>query len=236
MKLIARLDRYFYKKYNDNWDDTLFRKYILENIKDHFTILDIGAGAGVVEQMNFKGFVKQVNGLDPDPRILNNPYLDKGFVGIGDDMSIFESEKFDLIFCDNVFEHIEHPLAFLNEVNRVLKPKGLLLAKTPNKFHYMPLIAMITPTWFHKLYNKLRGREEDDTFPTLYKLNSRKNLIKYASLTGFEVIDITSIEGRPEYLRISWLSYIWGIIYERIINKLNINGMKVLLITKWRKN
>ena len=100
----------------------------------------------------------------------------------------------------------------------------------------MPLIAMITPTWFHKLYNKLRGREEDDTFPTLYKLNSRKNLIKYASLTGFEVIDITSIEGRPEYLRISWLSYIWGIIYERIINKLNINGMKVLLITKWRKN
>jgi len=35
--------------------------------------LDLGAGAGIVSQMNFKGIASRVCGIDPDERVLSNP-------------------------------------------------------------------------------------------------------------------------------------------------------------------
>ncbi len=57
-----------------------------------------------------------------------------------------------------------------------------------------------------------------DTFPVRYKLNTVKVVKKYAESTGFDVLDIQLIEGRPEYLRISVFTYIFGILYERLVN------------------
>jgi hypothetical protein len=54
----------------------------------------------------------------------------------------------------------------------VLKPTGILLFKTPNALHYMPLIARMTPHGFHRFVNKLRGRATIDTFPTRYRVNT----------------------------------------------------------------
>ena len=62
---------------------------------------------------------------------------------IGMEESIpYANETFDLVFSDNVVEHLSDPNAVLNEVRRVLKPGGLFFAKTPNKKHYMPLIVV----------------------------------------------------------------------------------------------
>ena len=233
--LVSKFDRAFYKNCKDNWDDELFRKRIIAELMEDWVILDIGAGVGVVLQMNFKPFVKKVYGVDPDPRISINPYLDESYIGLGDNMDFFENDKFDFIFCDNVFEHISNPISFLKEVNRVLKKGGIFMAKTPNKFHYMPMIARSTPTGFHKFYNKLRGRDVEDTFPTLYKLNSFKDQKKLATETNFQVLETKSFERRPEYLRITWMTYLLGIAYERFVNKLNLNFMKLIIISKWKK-
>lgn len=143
---------------------------------------------------------------------------------------------FDLVFADNVMEHISEPEQVFREVFRVLRPGGLFLFKTPNKYHYMPLIARATPTWFHKFVNKRRGRAEADTFPTLYRANTFSTIIQVASRTGFEVDNIDRIEGRPEYLRMAAITYLLGAAYERIVNASDgLAAFRILLIARLRK-
>lgn len=235
VNLINFLDKKFYPSYSTNWDDKYFREYLENYINPNTIILDFGAGAGIVEEMNFRGIAKQVYGVDPDPRVKNNPYLDFAFIGVGEEMNFFKDETFDIVFCDNVFEHVENPIPLLKEVNRVLKKGGILIAKTPNRNHYMPLVARLTPTWFHKFYNKVRGRNETDTFKTYYNLNSLHQQSKLSLKTGFKISEIKCIEGRPEYLRLTVFTYLLGLIYERVVNRFQLNNFKILIISTWIK-
>lgn len=117
----------------------------------------------------------------------------------------------------------------MSELKRVLKPGGVFFAKTPNKFHHMPLIASMTPIWFHKLYNSWRGREEVDTFPTLYRINSRAAVTRSSKKVGLQPERLWTVEGRPEYLRLNPPTYVAGYLYERTVNLLNLTDLKSVL-------
>lgn len=227
---VAHLDQSFYPNYQRNWDDKLFREKILRVVDPTTHLLDIGAGAGIVAEMNFKGLVGKAVGIDPDPRVKTNPFLDEGHIGFGDKLP-FPDQSFDVVICDNVLEHLDQPLIVFKEVLRVLKPGGKFLFKTPNKFHYMPFISTVTPVWFHKFYNRKRGRHETDTFPTRYRANSRQAVTKYAQQAGFVSCEVSLIEGRPEYMRLFVLTYVFGWLYERLVNSTAILApLRILLI------
>lgn len=185
--------------------------------------------------MNFRGLAGRVCGIDPDPRIVDNPYLDEGKVGYGEDVP-YPDESFDLIFADNVLEHLSEPGKVFSEIRRLLRPGGRFLAKTPNKWHYMPLIARLTPHGFHQWVNKKRGREAEDTFPTQYKANTPGAIERLASKADLEVSLIELIEGRPEYLRLSAPTYLSGWVYERTVNGLPwLARFRVLLVVELGK-
>jgi hypothetical protein len=96
------------------------------------------------------------------------------------------------------------------------------LFKTPNRWHYMPVIAQLTPTRFHKFFNRLRGRAAVDTFPTLYRANSTRTIHRLSARSGFAVKSLRFVEGRPEYLRFSTLTYLMGATYERLMNRFDV--------------
>jgi SAM-dependent methyltransferase len=217
MSLVAWLDERFYPRVKNSWDNTMFREYVLLRVKPGHTILDLGAGAGSLPQMNFRGLVKKVCGVDPEESVIKNPYLDEGKVGFGEHIP-WQDATFDLVVSGNVLEHLENPSDVFKEIARVLKPDGQFLFKTPNRRHYMPLIARITPLWFHKFYNGLRGRAHEDTFPTVYKANRPSDILVAMAATGLRADEIRLIESRPEYLRLSALTYLFGIVYERLVN------------------
>ena len=233
--LTDRLDQFFYPHQGENWDDSLFRERILRFLSPHFVILDIGAGAGIVRQMDFKGAAAKVCGIDLDPRVRDNPMLDEGRVA--DICQIpYDDQQFDLVYADNVLEHLADPLAVLREVRRVLKPGGRFLFKTPNTTHYMPTIARLTPHRFHQFVNRLRGRAEEDTFPTLYRANSRAQIARLADDAGLLIETLERVEGRPEYLRMTWVTYVIGIAYERIVSANDLLSVfRILLIGVLRK-
>ena len=235
-RLCNLMDSYYYADYEDNWDDEIFRKRLLSKDLRSLNILDIGAGAGIVPQMNFKGIAARVCGIDPDARVLKNFNLDEGRIAYGENVP-YPDQSFDLIFCDNVLEHLPEPEKVFQEISRLLRPGGLFLAKTPNKWHYMPLIARLTPHWFHEWVNRWRGREGMDVFPTKYLANAEGDLRRLAILSGLQVNRIEYIEGRPEYLRMSALTYFLGLVYERIVNSMPILArFRILLIIELQRN
>src|SRR5690606_7577843 len=121
MKLVGWIDRTFYPSSRAHWDDALFRERILRELLPEHIVLDLGAGAGIIPEMNFKGLARRVCGVDLDPRIESNPMLDEGRVC--DAASIpYGDNAFDLVFSANVLEHLVQPAQVFREVYRVLKP------------------------------------------------------------------------------------------------------------------
>lgn len=235
MGLVTWIDHKFYPDYQRNWDDLIFRQRILNVITPESDVLDIGAGAGIVEAMNFRGKARKVCGIDLDPRVVDNPYLDEATVGDGGRLP-YADDSFDVAFADNVMEHLDKPLDVFGEIARVLRPGGKLLFKTPNRNHYMPVIARLTPHGFHQWFNRRRGRTEVDTFPTRYRANSTGQVRTLANATGFEVDAIELIEGRPEYLRVTAPTYLCGLLYERAVNSISgLAPFRVLLIATLEK-
>ncbi len=235
MFTVASLDQKFYPDYVDSWDNWEFREYVLEHVEPDMRLLDIGAGAGSLPQFNFKDKAKFVAGIDPSPMVNTNPYLHEAVEGMAENLPWGDNE-FDVVISGNVLEHLVEPEAVFKEIARVLKPGGVFLFKTPNRFHYMPLIAQLTPTSFHEYYNKLRGRPVEDTFPTMYRANSKRAVSALASTSGLEIEECNLVEGRPEYLRLHPIMYVFGIAYERLVNGFDmLANFRILLVGKIKK-
>lgn len=235
MSIVSYLDRTLYPRHGKNWDDSLFRDRILERMRPDSVVLDLGAGAGVVTAMDFRGHAARICGVDLDPRVVDNPMLDEGRIADAGTIP-YDDAMFDLVFADNVVEHLDDPVAVFNEVRRVLKPGGCFLFKTPNKTHYMPTIARMTPHKFHQYVNRKRGRDEQDTFPTRYRANTAGDVRRVAGAAGLELLRVDRIEGRPEYLRVTWPTYIVGYVYERLVNASEaLAPFRILLVAELRK-
>ena len=235
MSLRDHLDRLWYPRFEDNWDNHMFREETIKLLGPGLRMLDLGAGRGVLPMLNFQGLGVEVWGADIDPVVAENPHLDRAFITRPGELTGVPDASVDVMTCCSVLEHVSEPAALLAEVHRVLKPGGVFLAKTPNKFHYMPVIASITPLWFHKMFNRWRGREEVDTFPTLYRLNSRKATARHARSAGLEPELLWTVEGRPEYLRMTPPTYLAGFVYERLVNGLKLEDLKSVIFMRLRR-
>ena len=234
--LVERLDRILYPGIGPHWDDELFRERILSHLRaKELDVLDLGAGAGIVPQMNFRGIARRVCGIDPDHRVRNNPHLDEARIAEGGRLP-YPDECFDVVFADNVLEHLQRPEEVFAEVRRVLRPGGAFLAKTPNRRHYVATLARLTPYAFHRWFNARRGRPAVDTYPTHYRANTRTALRRLAEFSGLRLQHVELVEGRPEYLRISALTYVAGWAYERTVNAFDaLEPFRVVLIAELRK-
>lgn len=235
MSIIQSIDRRFYPEHQKNWDDLLFRQRVMDVIGHETRLLDVGAGAGIVQAMNFRGIVREVCGVDLDPRVKDNPYLDEGRVSDAGEIP-YPDASFDVVVADNVMEHLEKPDEVFREIARVMRPGATLLFKTPNRSHYMPLIARFTPHSFHQWVNHMRGRHETDTFPTHYLCNSPAQVQRIAANSSLLLERIELIEGRPEYLRITVPTYLAGLAYERMVNAIPFFApFRILLIATLSK-
>jgi len=93
-------------------------------------------------------------------------------------------QSVDIVICDYVLEHVEHPDQFQEEIDRILKPGGCICARTPHKYCYIAILARLVKNAAHSKVLKYvqPDRKEIDVFPTFYRLNTLSAIkAKFAS-------------------------------------------------------
>ena len=216
MRTIEDLDRRYYAGYDDEHAkfDDMIRRYL----RPDAAVLDAGAGRGVQYPYDHGQHVARMAGADREPAVLENPNLTERAVADLAELPYGDAE-FDLVFSKFVFEHLDRPLRVMRELRRVMKSHAHLLIHTPNRWHYVPLGAILTPTRFHIWFTTKLGREEIDVFPTKYRANDPKTLERLARRSGMRLVSLELFETRPAYLTFHPLAYRAGIAYERLVNR-----------------
>lgn len=129
-----------------------------------------------------------------------------------------EDASVDLVMSRSVFEHLTDPGAVYRELARVLKPGGRVIFLTANLWDYGTLFARLVPNRFHaRIVKAVEGRPEEDTFPTAYRTNTRRDVARLASASGLEIKNFDYLSQYPNYLMFNGLAFLMGMGYERLV-------------------
>jgi SAM-dependent methyltransferase len=184
-------------------------------------VLDAGCGSGRVFQHGLTGRVRRVVGVDVTDEPRENPNLDDAAKGDLCALPLRDA-AFDLIIVSHVAEHLSEPEPIFRELARVLRPDGRLLLLTPNRWHYVPLVGRLLPHRAHEAFNRVRGVDERDVFPTIYRANTAGRLRSLAEQAGLVVERLDRFETEPEYLAFHIVPYALGVAYERLVNRFRV--------------
>ena len=134
----------------------------------------------------------------------------------------FAASTFDLACSEYVLEHVADPHACFAEVSRVLRPGGLFVFLTPNRWSYKAITAAATPHWLHRLAAaRLRPdtRASEDVFPTLYRANTLKVIRGLADAHGLLVDSVDLLNNGPTWFRRTPGLLEIGHAYHRVIGR-----------------
>jgi SAM-dependent methyltransferase len=195
-----------------------FQAVISSHVPAGSVLLDAGCGRG--RTFLYRSHLPAVRavGLDMSPYVRDNPNVDSQVRGNVETMP-FADASFDAVLSTHVAEHLACPEAAFGEMARVLRPGGRLLLLTPNRRHYVPLVARLLPQGLHAAVSQRRGLGEHDVFPTLYRANTAADLRRLAAGAGLRLERLDAFETEPEYLAFHPLAYAAGVLYERVVNR-----------------
>lgn len=143
-------------------------------------LLDIGAGPGLfLSEAVRLGW--QVSGIEPSAWAVAHGQNKLALSGLkqGDwqELRHVPSGTFDVITAFDVIEHLVHPVTFLREIHRVLRPDGVLVMTTPR---------------FDSLLARFTGRHWHCIIPAHLHYFTRRSLTKAMSAAGFKILESRS--------------------------------------------
>ena len=186
-------------------------------------VLNIGCGTGQYDRFDWAAHKDSIQliGLDVDPHAAANPHI-RSFVLASEagDWDI-AAESVSFATCRSVLEHVQSPAHFFANLRRVLKPGGEFLFITPNILHPAMLASALIPTRLKmSLLLKAMGRPEEDTFPTVYRLNTRRAIEQNAREFGFALDELRVGEWSPtNYLDFSIVTFRLAEFYYTVVTK-----------------
>ncbi|QZY30630.1 class I SAM-dependent methyltransferase [Nocardioides coralli] len=171
-----------------------FARWVARECPAGGRVLNIGAGH------NLSGTLRPVSrvagtivGIDPDPAVLGNTTLHEAQALTMEAYAATDPEPFDLAFSVFVLEHVSDPRAFTRACAAVLRPGGVLMGMTVNKWHYFGLSTWAA-TRAHvaePLLRRLRPVEQVEGyhFPTEYRINTTRAVTAHLGRAGFTDVE-----------------------------------------------
>ena len=215
----AWTDRFYRSR--PEWKDgtTEFHQLCAAQLDRKGMILEVGAGP-TNPTSAYLSTLGELHGVDVSEEVLGNVHLKRGSV-LTDATFPYEDDSFDLAVSNYVVEHIPDAHDHLREVARVLKPGGAYVFRTPNLWHYVAIVARLTPDSVHKaLANRLRNlsEEEHEPWPTVYAMNTPRRVHEVARATGLTVRSLDMCEKEPSYGMYARPLFLTFMAYERVVN------------------
>lgn len=156
---------------------------------EYSRVLEIGCGEGGFRS-NFIDKEHEYWGVEMQTNMPARERLDKVLVGTYDEVSNnLPDHYFDLIVCNDVVEHMENHIAFLNNIKSKLSASGRLVLSIPN----VRYIANLAELLFQKDW---RYRDSGILDRTHLRFFTKKSLIQVLAQTGWT---INKIEGINRY-------------------------------------
>jgi len=172
-------------------------------------------------------------GVDPDPNIRDNPFITEGFEGLIEDCTT--SRRFDLLTMRMVAEHIVDPARSLRRIAEMLKPGGLLVIYTPNKWSPVPILTRVVPNAHHQTFKRmLWDTEERDTFPTAFRMNTRRQLRDHCASQGLEEAFFTHLDDCRTFDSYGWLNRA-ELTLQKVLRSVSIRYPENCLLGVYRK-
>lgn len=122
-------------------------KDVLGNTEGKFRLLDIGCGQGHITNKILQHFPEaEISGLDYSLAAIE--YAVEHFPGI--DFAVgnayrcpYSPNYFDLVICNNLWEHVPDPIHLLSKISVVLKKGGYIIISTPSRYRLSNIINIL---------------------------------------------------------------------------------------------
>jgi ubiquinone/menaquinone biosynthesis C-methylase UbiE len=235
---LTRQERYRreYERVKKGWNESLdiYKDVIDANVHEHTAILDIGCGHGDFLR-DIYARTEHTYGIDPDAQALKlNTVISHTIVGSAYSLP-FADNFFDVIVSAWVLEHLDQPETAFREIYRVLKPGGVVIFLTPNTWNYNVWLIRAIPNRFHDfLTRRLYNRQEHDTYPVRYKVNSIRRIEHILRPIGFRQARLI-FNGDPSYISFNNLLFKFACLLETILDLKPLQCMRVHLIGVYQK-
>jgi SAM-dependent methyltransferase len=170
--------------------DDHYEALVRRLVKAGSSWLDVGCGRDLFPSnralaRELSGRCAVLVGVDPDATIHENPFVHIKVQGLVQDLD--PASRFDLVTMRMVAEHVADPPRLLDALARIVRPGGLVVIYTINRWSPVPLVTAVTPfSWHHPIKRLLWRTEAKDTFPTTYKMNTHQELTRLLDASGFE--------------------------------------------------
>jgi len=193
----------------------LIDRYYCVNNND--LILVAGAGLGAEAAWIKKEFEVTTIGIDIHIQQSDSIRNDNQFILNKQDlMSLaFKENVFSFVYCYHVLEHVVDHIEVLNELNRVLKPGGILFIGFPNKNR---MVSYIDPIQKVSIWTRIFWNINDYIYRVRGKFEN-----KFGAHAGFSEDEFVRDAGKifqeihvvsDQYMKIKYLKY------SRLIDKL----------------
>ena len=174
-----------------------------------------------------------LRGVDPDPTILENPYVHESVQISIDD---YQGDRtFDLITLRMVAEHIQSPNNLMQRINEIAVPGCRVVIFTIFQWSPIPILTKLIPFSLHHAIKKvLWGTEEKDTFPVAYKMNTRRELNKVFESNGFRECFFSYLDDCSGFGRFRFLSFC-ELSLRQMLNAMGLHYPEVCLLGVYQK-
>lgn len=181
------------------FDAEAWYEFVVERlVTDGCAWIDVGGGKSILPRNRslaerLARRCGHLVGVDPSETLQENVLVHERAQCFVED---YRSErKFDLATLRMVAEHITDPDRAIASLAALLKPGGKAVIYTPNRWSPLSLLAGVVPfRWHHRLTHVLWQTKEEDVFPTVYRMNSRRRLRTLFERGGFRQIDFGRLD------------------------------------------